>query len=475
MEADLGWLSVVPPVVAIALAILTRQVYLALSLFILLGWTLLSGFDPLTGLLRSAETVVGVLRDPDNTRVLMFSAMVGAIITYTQRSGGMEGFVRWVEGRGLARTRRLLQLFTVLISACLFLESIFGLLVSGSIARPLFDRAGISRERLSYILDATCSPKCILIPLNAWGAYIVGLLVAQGIERPVDLLLRTIPLNFYSIVAILLALVMIVTDRDIGPMRAAERRVREQGLLLWPGARPMVSAEVSALEAKEGVPRRAVNMVLPVLTMVVAVPAVLFVTGKGDLRAGSGSQAVFWGVIAGLTVAGLAYSAQRLMTLQELTDTFIKGIQGLIPLVLVLLLAYAIGATTKALGTGAYVAGAAQAALPVWLVPGAIFLIACFISFATGTSWGTFAIMLPIVVPMTRLVAGLHPALAVAAALSGGIFGDHCSPISDSTIVASMASATDHIDHVRTQLPYALIAAAVALVLFTASALVLPV
>ena len=472
MEASFGWLSILPPVVAIALAILTRQVYVALGLFILLGWTIMSDFDPLLGAVRSADAVVGVLRDPDNTRVLLLSSMVGAIITYTQYSGGMEGFVRLVERGGLARTRMRLQLVTVAISGVLFLESIFGLLVTGSIARPLFDRARISRERLAYILDATCSPKCILIPLNAWGAYLIGLLAAQKVERPVELLLSTLPLNFYAITAILVALAVIVLDRDLGPMRAAERRVREEGLLLRPGARPMIAADVATLDAKEGVPRRAVNMILPVVVMVVAVPTVLLVTGKGDFRAGSGSQAVFWGVVIGLTVGAVAYRAQGLMTLQELTDSFIKGIQGLIPLVMVLLLAYAIGTTCRALGTGVFVARAAQAALPVWLVPGAVFIIACFISFSTGTSWGTFAIMLPIVMPMVRIL-DLHPGLAVAAALSGGIFGDPCSPISDSTIVASMASATDHIDHVRTQLPYAVTAAGISLVLFTASALVL--
>jgi tetracycline resistance efflux pump len=229
---------------------------------------------------------------------------------------------------------------------------------------------------------------------------------------------------------------------------------------------------VTTLPAKEGVPRRAVNMVLPVVVMVVTVPIVLVVTGKGDFRAGSGSQAVFWGVVTGLLVAATAYRAQGLLNLEELTATFIKGIQGLIPLVLVLLLAMAIGSTTRALGTGVFVAQAAQAALPAWLIPAVVFLIACFISFSTGTSWGTFAIMVPIVVPMVRLL-GLHGGLTVAAALSGGIFGDHCSPISDSTIVASMASATDHIDHVRTQLPYALLSATIALVLFAICGLAL--
>jgi Na+/H+ antiporter NhaC len=229
----------------------------------------------------------------------------------------------------------------------------------------------------------------------------------------------------------------------------------------------MVSDEVATVSPPEDRPPRAVNMVLPILTMVAAVPLVLWRTGAGDLMAGSGSKAVLWGVIAGLGSAALLYSAQRLMGLGELSDLLIAGIRGLVPLVIVLSLAFAIGDTTRALGTGVYVAQAARAALHPGLVPALVFLLACFIAFSTGTSWGTFAIMIPIAIPMADLL-GLHPALTLAAALGGGIFGDHCSPISDSTIVASMASATDHIDHVRTQLPYALLAAVLSLVLYLA-------
>ena len=206
-------------------------------------------------------------------------------------------------------------------------------------------------------------------------------------------------------------------------------------------------------------------MVLPIATMVGVVPLVLWLTGDGDLSAGSGSTAVLWGVIAGVLLAVASYRLQGVLTIEESTQEIIKGIQGLVPLVIVLSLAFTIGATTRALGTGVFVAQAAQATLPAAMVPAVIFVLACFIAFATGTSWGTFAIMIPIVMPMVS-VLGLHPALAVAAALGGGIFGDHCSPISDTTIVASMASATDHIDHVRTQMPYALLAGSAAVVLF---------
>ena len=460
-----GWVSILPPIVAIGLAIKTRQVYLSLGLFIWLGWTIMNGWNPVTGLIESVDVFVTSVTDPGNARTLLFSALIGAMITFTQASGGMEGFIAWVERRRLATTQRSAGLLTAFVSMGIFLESNFGLLVSGSVARPLFDKCRISREKLSYIIDATCAPKCILIPLNAWGAYIIGLLTAQNVENPVALVVSALPLNFYAILAIAMAFFVIITGWNIGPMREAERRVMEEGKVLRDGAEPMIASEVTETKPVEGAPHRAVNMVLPIATMVAAVPTVLWITGDGDIMAGSGSHAVLWGVIVGLLVATVSYKAQGIMTIKEMTDQGIKGVQGLVPLVLVLSLAFAIGATQRALGTGVFLAGAAQAALNPGFVPAIIFVLACFIAFSTGTSWGTFAIMIPIVIPIYQQL-DLHPGLTLAAALGGGIFGDHCSPISDSTIVASMASATDHIDHVRTQLPYALTAAGGALVLF---------
>lgn len=460
-----GWVSIIPPIVAIGLAIWTRQVYLSLGLFIWLGWTIMNAWNPVAGLIESVDVFVSSVTDPANARTLLFSALIGAVITFTQASGGMEGFVAWVERRKLATSKRSAGLVAALVSMGLFLESNFGLLVAGSVARPLFDKCRVSREKLSYIIDATCAPKCILIPINAWGAYIITLLAAQNIENPVPLVVAALPLNFYAILAIGLAIGVVVTGWNFGPMREAERRVQEEGKVLRDGAEPMMSTEVTETKPRDGVPRRAINMVLPIVVMVASVPTVLWVTGQGDIMAGSGSHAVLWGVIIGLLVATVSYKAQGIMTVKEMTDQAIRGIQGLIPLVIVLSLAFAIGATQRALGTGVFLAQAAQAALNPGFIPAIIFVLACFIAFSTGTSWGTFAIMIPIVIPIYQQL-GLHPGLTLSAALGGGIFGDHCSPISDSTIVASMASATDHIDHVRTQLPYALLAAGGAVVLF---------
>jgi tetracycline resistance efflux pump len=461
----IGWLSILPPIVAIALAIKTREVYISLGLFVWLGWTILNSWNPILGLVQGVNVFLDAVTSPGNARTLLFSALIGAIITLTQASGGMEGFIKWVEEKRLGKSQRTVRMFGIGTSMVLFLESNFGLLVAGSVSRPLFDRAKISREKLAYILDATCAPKQLLIPINAWGAYIVALLAAQSVPEPNRVLLSALALNFYAIFALVLVFFVGMTDWNIGPMREAERRVREEGKLLRDGAEPMVSSDVSMLAAKEGVPLRAINMLLPIIAMVATVPYVLWLTGDGVILNGSGSDAVLWGVIVGILLGAVMYRAQGIMTLREVTDYTIKGIQGLTPVVIVLALAFGIATTQQALGTGVWLAQVAEANVNPGFVPAILFILACIMAFSTGTSWGTFAIMIPIVVPMASLL-DLHLGLTLAAALGGGIFGDHCSPISDSTIVASMASATDHIDHVRTQLPYALIAASGALVLF---------
>jgi Na+/H+ antiporter NhaC len=248
-------------------------------------------------------------------------------------------------------------------------------------------------------------------------------------------------------------------------MKVAERRVREEGKLLREGAEPLISDEVIMLPEKAGVPLRPINMILPVVTMVIMMPIVLIISGNGNLMKGSGSLSVLWSVILALVAGAIAYRVQGIMRSKEITDVFMKGVSGLVPLASLMILAFAIGDTCDALGTGPFVAQAAKATLLPGIIPAVIFAISCFIAFSTGTSWGTFAIMIPIAVPMINII-GLHPGLMIASVLGGGVFGDHCSPISDTTIIASMASATDHIDHVRTQLPYALAAGVAALILF---------
>jgi tetracycline resistance efflux pump len=459
------WVSVLPPLLAIVLAIWTRQVYLSLAGGVWLGWTILEDWDPFAGLGAGIEGVVGVLGDAGSARVILFTLVIGALIATVEASGGVRGFVHWLEERQWVTSGRRSQLLAWVVGVIIFIESNITVLVAGAVSRPLFDRFRISREKLAYLIDSTSAPICILIPLNAWGAYNLGILSGLGVEEPLRVFVQSIAFNFYAMAAVLLALATAIWRLDLGPMRRAEARTRE-GAVLWPDSTPLIDESILSPPGSDRLPPRARNMLLPIAVMVLMMPVGLYITGEGNLAAGSGSTSVLWAVLAGLATAWILLLTQRAQRLDELSRTGLKGAGGLVPLAIILLLALALGNVANALGTGAYVAGVVSGVLPpVALLP-LVFLTAAGIAFSTGTSWGTFAIMLPIAVPAAAAM-GLPLAPFVAASLSGGIFGDHCSPISDTTIISSMAAATDHIDHVRTQLPYALIAAAAATVAFT--------
>ncbi len=454
------WVSVLPPLLAIALAIITRQVFLSLAAGIWLGWTILAGWNPLAGVAGAIEGGVAVLGDAGNARVILFTLVIGALIATVEASGGVKGFVVWLEDRRWVTTARRSRILAWVIGVIIFIESNITTLVAGAVSRPLFDRYKVSREKLAYLIDSTSAAVCILIPLNAWGAYVLGILGELEVENALEVFIASIPLNFYALTVVIVAGLTAVFDLDIGPMRAAEERTR-RGELLSEGAAPLLDADVLAPAPNTRIPPRAINMVLPIATMVVMMPIGLLITGQGDMLAGTGSTSVLWAVMAGLAVAWVLLVAQGGNTVDELVRTGLKGAGGLMSLALVLLLALALGAVARQLGTGIYIADLAAGTLPPMVFLPLTFLVAAGISFSTGTSWGTFAIMIPIAVPAAAAL-DLPIAPFLAASLAGGVFGDHCSPISDSTIIASMAAATDHIDHVRTQLPYALLSAAVA-------------
>lgn len=461
------WISVLPPLLAIALAIVTRQVYLSLASGIWLGWTILAGWNPIAGLGQAIDETVRVLGDEGNAKVILFTLVIGALIATIEAAGGVRGFVGWVERKNFVTNGRRAQLLAFIVGFVIFIESNITVLVAGAIGRPLFDRFRVSREKLAYIIDSTSAPICILIPLNAWGAYVLGLLGESGVEQPLSVFVASIPLNFYAISAVIVTLIAVLARVDLGPMKKAELRT-QGGEVLSPKASPMLDPDVLSPPPNENIEPRARNMFLPILAMVVMMPVALLITGGGDLRAGSGSTSVLWAVLTGLLVSWLLLLAQRAYTVDELTRTGLKGAGGLMSLALVLLLALALGSVARQLGTGVYLAQATGDLLPPAIFLPLVFIVGAGVAFSTGTSWGTFAIMVPIAVPAAEAL-GLPPAPFLAAALSGGVFGDHASPISDTTIIASMAAATDHIDHVRTQLPYALISGGIAVVAFAAA------
>lgn len=459
-----SWISLLPTVLAIVLAIWSRQVYVSLAAGIWIGWTILEGWNPLVGLATTIEQTVAVLGDPGNAKVILFTLVIGAMIATLEAAGGVRGFVRWVEGNRWVTDGRRAQFLAWIIGIVIFIESNITVLVAGAVSRPLFDRFRISRERLAYIVDSTSAPICILIPLNAWGALNLGILNELGVEDALGVFIAAIPVNFYALIAFMLAGASILWKIDIGPMKRAEKRAAE-GQVLWPNAQPMVDETVLSPAPVGRIAPRARNMLVPIAVMVLTMPLGLYVTGGGSMLEGSGSTSVLWAVLAGLGAAWLLLFAQRGATLDELTRTGLKGAGGLMPLALILLLALALGSVARTLGAGEYVAQVTQGVLPPVLFLPLVFVVAGGIAFSIGSSWGTFAIMLPIAVPVAETL-GMPLAPFVAASLSGGIFGDHSSPISDTTIISSMAAATDHIDHVRTQLPYALLAGGAAAVCF---------
>ena len=468
---DPVWTSVIPPLLAIGLAIVTRQVILSLSIGLWMGAWLLGSGNPLVAIPQAIDAVINVFTDPGDTRVLVFTLVIGGLIATIEKLGGVRGFIhllqerKWVTGPGRA------QWLAFGTGVVVFIESNITLLIAGAISRPLFDRYRVSREKLAYIIDATSAPICVLIPLNAWGAVIVSLLASSGIENPIDVFIGAILLNFYAIFAVLVCALVIWSDFDIGPMRAAQKRTAE-GKFLWPNATPMVDPSLIEAEQSRQPQDSAKLMLLPVLALVLSMPLGLFITGEGDLTAGSGSTSVLWAVLIALGVAWAIVLGSRRATLETLMQLFLKGAGGLLPVAMILLFSLALGDVANALGTGVFVAQLAQETIPSALLLPLLFLLSAFIAFSIGSSWGTFAIMIPLAM---QIVAALdmNASVFLAAVLSGAVFGDHASPISDTTVVASMAAATDHIDHVRTQLPYALISAGLATVAFFVSGLVL--
>ena len=461
---DPTWVSVLPPVLAIVLAIVSRQVYLSLAGGVWLGWTIIEGWNPATGLGTSIERIVEVLAAPGDAKVILFTLVIGSLITTIEASGGVRGFVAWLEERKWVDSAKRAQFLAWISGVIIFIESNITVLVAGSVSRPLFDRYRSSREKLAYLIDSTSAPICILIPLNAWGAYNIALLSDSGVDDALGTFVASIPLNFYAIVAVLLALSTVVFGIDLGPMKKAEERTRK-GELLWPDATPMIDEEVLSPEPDPGVEPRAMYMFVPILVMVGMMPVGLYITGGGNLADGNGATSVLWAVLSGLGAAWALLLARGAYGLDRLMRLALKGAGALIPMATILLLALALKNVALELGTGVYVAQVTEGLLPPVVMLPLFFLASAGIAFSIGSSWSTFGIMIPIGVPLA-LTLGLPPAPFVAASLSGGIFGDHCSPISDTTIISSMAAATDHIDHVRTQLPYALTGGAISAILF---------
>lgn len=465
----MDWIVLLPPIVAIALALWTKEVYLSLFAGLWLGTTILAGGNPILGLRDLVEQLVTVFQDRGNTRIVFFCLLVGGLMALVQASGGVQGFIGWAQRRGWGTTRRGAELLAWAVGMIVFVESSITCLVVGAVNRPFFDRLKIPREKLAWYCDATSAPVCMTIPLNGWGAYVLGLLAAQGVtEGAVGLFVGGLAFNFYCWLVIGFSLLFALTGWSFGSMRTAEKRALERGELLRPGAVPLMSEEVVELKPVEGAPGHARDLLLPIFVMVAMIFAGLFITGDGDLMKGSGSTSVLWAVGTAIAAAMLLYAIPRkatggksVMTPVTATGFVLKGCAGLVGVTILIIFAFALGQVSRDLGMGTYVVGLIGPDTPTWFIPAFVFLVTCFISFTLGSSWTAFAVSLPIALPLAEGL-GLPPALLLGAVLSGGVFGDHASPLSDTTIISSMSAASDHMDHTNTQLPYALACAAVA-------------
>lgn len=463
---EYGFLSLIPPVLAIALAIKTRQVIFSLIVGIFVGWLIMGNGNVIVAFLSTIDAMVNVMKSEGNTRTVIFTLLIGALIQLIRKSGGMNGFIGLIQKR-LATAKSphsKLQVAAGLTGFLIFIESNISILTVGTAFQSLFDKYKIAREKLAYLADSSSAPSCILFPINAWGAYVMGLLAAYDHLDPFQALLFSIPFNFYPILTLLLVFYLATTSKSYGPMKEAEQRHAQT-----------TTIETDEQNLEEG---KAANMIAPLLVMIFTMPVYLIYTGwdsslEGSISAqlwssignGSGSSAVMYAVVTAILFAGLSFGIQKIISFKEFFEESLKGMSEMLLMALLMVLAFAIGNLCNEMQTGIYVAEVTKSWLSPQLAPALLFLISCFVAFATGTSWGTFAIMMSIGIPLAQAV-GLNPYLAIAAILGGGVFGDHCSPISDTTLISSMASGTDHIEHVRTQLPYALFTGGLATLLY---------
>jgi Na+/H+ antiporter NhaC len=469
-----AWVSILPPLLAIALALLFRHVLVALVLGVWLGAWLLAGLSPVGSFTRLLDThLVGAIADRGHASILLFSLLLGGMLGLMTQSGGAKGLARWA-GSDM-RTRRGGQLTTWFLGLLVFFDDYANSLLVGASMRPVTDRLRISREKLAFLVDATAAPVASLALISSWIGVEVGYIADQfaylDIERDAYLtFIETIPFRFYPILMLLFVFWVGLRGRDFGPMRWAEERAISKGEVSRPGAQP--ASDFHDEVVPDDLEGRPMNAIVPVAVVVLVAALGIYFDGRikvlaaglePSLRAivgeASSSSAILWATGAGcLSALGLSVSSGAL-SFGDSIEAWMGGMKSMLYAIVILVLAWALGGVCRDLDTAGFLIGAIGDWIsPVW-IPASVFVLAALVSFATGTSWGTMAILFPLAVPLAHRVApGQETILlgTVSSILAGSVWGDHCSPISDTTVLSSMATSCDHMDHVRTQLPYAL-------------------
>ena len=455
----IGPLSLIPATVAILLAFITRNTVFSLAVACLAG-VLVAG----EGLLGFPNLLVGALGNEDFSWIFLLELFIGILIAFFQRTGAILNFTQFIENRKM--TRKRVQLISWFMGMFVYFSDYFSPLFVGSTMRALSDRFNISREKLAYICDSTSAPVSILVPITGWAVLVAGLIIGMGpIEDAGDAMtafIISIPFNIYSILAVVMVgLIASGILPDFGPMRVAEERAMKESKLVRDGAQPLMGDELTSIDPFPGIKTSLVwNFLFPALLVIGFALSSVFLTG---------SARPLESFLLASVIAAIVMRVQG-VPLFEITNTAMAGIKGIMPAVIILAFAYALNDLSAALNTAQYIISVTESWLTPSVLPMLTFLITGFVAFSTGTSWGTYAIMIPIAVPLAFSFSGNELDTVVyttiAAVSGGGVFGDHCSPLSDTSILASTGAASDHIDHVKTQLPYAAIIGGISVLLY---------
>ncbi len=492
-----GWLSILPPLLAIGLALLTKDVLVSLFLGIFGGAMILYSWNPFAAFGHTIDKfVVEALSDPSRVSIVVFTTLLGGMVGLITKSGGTHGIVEAL--KPYATSRRRGQLATWAMGLLVFFDDYANTLIVGPTMRPITDRLRISREKLAYIVDSTAAPVVCLVPISTWVGFEIGLIGAafEQLGLPYDpysAFVATIPYRFYPIFALVLVVTLVMSRADFGAMRKAEIRAREEGKVLADDAEPIADYSSAEVEPPADIPKRAINALVPIATVIVVTLIGLYLSGVSGVTRGADEpfidwirnvlgnadsyKTLLWASLSGATMALVLPVSQKLLKLREAMAAMVAGFKAMLMALVVLALAWGLSGVCSELQTAAYMVGLTSDTLsPSWL-PALTFLLSAMIAFATGSSWGTMGIIEPLVIPICHslaLASGLEVGSAaygslmfgtIGSVLAGAIWGDHCSPISDTTILSSMASGCDHIAHVRTQLPYALTGGTLAIVI----------
>ncbi|MEQ5316134.1 Na+/H+ antiporter NhaC family protein [Providencia vermicola] len=465
---DYGIWTVITPIVTIILAILTRQVMLSLMLGILVGFTVINDHNVLLGVKGTVDGIINTFSSAGNTRTIVFMVMIGGIMRLVVVTGGVRALVQLLTNKTrLIKNRTATQLLAIVITSLIFIESSINQLVAGASTKNLARQYGVAPEKMSYLIQTACVSVCSSAIINGWGAVIMGLIgvqISQGLitGEPFDILITSIGYNLMAWLSLGTILIYVFTNFSWGPMKKAEDKYQQAFIAGNISTSNVQDNEEEIINHPNA--HSSLNFFIPILSTVLMVPIALYITGDGDFSKGSGSTSVYWGVMFGTTVS-FCWFIGRLLNIDSFFKELFIGYANMLKISSIMILAFLMGDVSAELNTGAYIAEVTQGVMAPGFSIGFIFIISAIMSLATGTSWGTFAIMIPIGVQL-GLSVGMPVEYMIGAAISGSIFGDMTSPISADAIVASMATDCEHIEHIRTQMPYALVTASVVLAIY---------